>query len=136
MIFFGNFVILKKGMAWFLAVLLVFAQTPMQQLLKLPQLYSHFLDHNHDEQHLDFVHFLKMHYSDHSPNDHDQEEDSKLPFKGQDLQIAGNFFSFADGYRYTGLSVPEVANREYHAYLVFPYSDPEQNSIFQPPREG
>jgi len=64
------------------SALLLNASTEFQQLLKFPLLIQHYLQHKQKDSSLSFLEFVKLHYAakDH-PNDNDDNEDSKLPFK-------------------------------------------------------
>lgn len=75
---------MKKFIAiGFLAVFLLTA-TEAHQLLKLPYVFKHFVQHHKQNSHLSFVAFLDIHYLHGSPKDKDYEEDMKLPFKSND----------------------------------------------------
>ena len=70
---------MRRGVAIFFLVLLVSAQTPVGQLLKLPNLIEHFIKHQQQNE-VSFIAFLIDHYRpDH--NDTDLPEDQQLPFK-------------------------------------------------------
>ena len=75
---------MKKFIAiGFLAVFLLTA-TEAHQLLRLPYVFKHFVQHHQRNNRLSFVAFLDIHYLHGSPKDKDYEEDMKLPFKGTD----------------------------------------------------
>ncbi len=61
-----------------LSVYLV-STTEACQLLKIPILVEHFIEHRKHDLHLTFWAFLKMHY-DHPVKDADYQKDQKLPF--------------------------------------------------------
>lgn len=65
-------------------LLLATVQTPLGEVLKLPLLAEHFLDHQSRDA-LSFAGFLDQHYSG-SHSDADQSEDEQLPFKTIDMQ--------------------------------------------------
>jgi hypothetical protein len=65
---------------YFLAIYLLSA-TPLHELLKLPMLVQHFMEHKAENSQISFCEFLEMHYAAHSTHDADHKHDGKLPFK-------------------------------------------------------
>lgn len=57
------------------------ATTELYQLLKLPFLVEHFIQHKEQNQDITLVEFLCLHYAHGDVKDADYEEDMKLPFK-------------------------------------------------------
>lgn len=55
--------------------------TELHQLAALPLLVRHFKEHHKSDQALSFLKFLELHYSGNHPDDDDESEDNKLPFK-------------------------------------------------------
>ena len=67
-------------------LLLVFATTnEVGQILKLPLLISHFIDHYKEEGQTVFA-FMHEHYVHHHGENNDQDEDNRLPFKTSHIQ--------------------------------------------------
>lgn len=65
-----------------LSLLLLNGATELHQLWKLPLLAKHYNQHCKENPTMSLFRFLKIHYSDREhPNDHDDNEDNKLPFK-------------------------------------------------------
>ncbi|HEX4875178.1 MAG TPA: hypothetical protein VFV31_00805 [Chitinophagaceae bacterium] len=65
-----------------LAVIMLTGITEMHQLLKMPQLLSHYRHHKTEDPSITLIAFLKLHYSSqHHPNDNDDQEDNQLPFR-------------------------------------------------------
>lgn len=112
-----------------LLFLLVSAQTPVGQVLKLPLLVEHFLKHQEQEG-ASLIGFLDEHYiSDHQ--DADLPEDEQLPFKSLAHYSIGSAI------------VPELAETKLPVHIppgkkpVIPQiSIPQQHlpGIFHPPR--
>ena len=77
---------MKKIIALSFLFIFLFANTEMGQLLKIPNLIEHFLEHrnHHNDNHsLTFFDFVKSHYNDsnkHSNTDK-HDEHKNLPFK-------------------------------------------------------
>jgi hypothetical protein len=80
-----NFTFLKRLISISFVILFLCSNTEMGQLLKLPNLLHHFLEHQkeHDADHnISFAEFIKIHYND---DQHHQGKDDQnhqnLPFK-------------------------------------------------------
>ncbi len=62
----------------------LFTATELYQLVKLPLLIEHYLEHKEQKSDLSFWTFLKVHYADNIVIDEDHSQDMKLPFKSDD----------------------------------------------------
>jgi hypothetical protein len=132
---FSIFAILKKRIATGMMLLLLFAQTPMQQLLKFPKLYTHYSEHKGSDASLSFSKFLFIHYYDSDNNDKDAEQDSQLPFKSNDLHFVGSMFTcIAPLQIELKHPLPELGNS--FADFTIDVCNPLYSDIFQPPRKG
>ena len=65
------------------AILFLTGATELHQLLRIPVLVEHYFHHRSEDQSLTLVGFLKLHYSNNHPDDRDDNDDNKLPFKSQ-----------------------------------------------------
>ena len=72
---------MKKALAIVLLSVYVFSSTEMHQLLKVPVLVEHFIEHKALSGSLTFLEFLSVHYA--SDTSHDMH-DHELPFKDFD----------------------------------------------------
>lgn len=54
---------------------------PFREVLKLPILIEHFIEHRSADRSISFLAFLDMHYMHGSPKDADYDRDMQLPFK-------------------------------------------------------
>ncbi|MBK6829543.1 MAG: hypothetical protein IPG92_01825 [Flavobacteriales bacterium] len=63
--------------------MLVFG-TELRQLLRVPELIVHFLDHRSEEPNMSLTDFLWIHYCTEQVHDHDFHEDEELPFRSHD----------------------------------------------------
>lgn len=71
-----------------IALLLLFASTnEVGQVLKLPMLIVHYIDHYEEEGQSVYA-FLHEHYVHHHGRNTDQQEDDQLPFKTTNIQQA------------------------------------------------
>ena len=120
---------MKNAVSIFFVILLLSAQTPLGQLLKVPLLIEHYLKHQRAEV-VSFAAFLKEHY-DPDHNDADMPEDEQLPFKDIAVQSIG-YALFASDLT-TNVFVPSPVEK----VIVFSDANPPRNyldSIFHPPR--
>ncbi|MEN9523358.1 MAG: hypothetical protein RL065_1735, partial [Bacteroidota bacterium] len=71
------------------------ANTELHQLVKLPLLMEHFVEHKTQNNKLSFLQFLTIHYSGSTQKDADYDKDMKLPFKSQDDCINTTSINFS-----------------------------------------
>lgn len=72
---------LKRFIVILTLSLFVLTVTECNQLLKLPVLLEHYIEHKTSNQDISFSDFLYMHYAGNDFNDQDQDRDMQLPFK-------------------------------------------------------
>lgn len=104
------------------------------QLMKLPVLVMHYIEHRAQDGNLSVVEFLAMHYWGQDINDDDQDRDDQLPFKKVSTTTVHQvFIPFA---KITTLKVQVVAN------ITIQYPEPDEDrlpnpatsDLFRPPR--
>lgn len=85
--------VLKKFTAIALFSVYLLSTTELHQLVKLPVLIEHFIEHRQENKNITLWGFLYMHYAQSDDKDGDYDKDMKLPFKAHDcaagLPIAG-----------------------------------------------
>lgn len=82
---------MRKAFAAFFLILMLLAQSPLQQLLKLPVLLEHFTEHrirSHGET--SFFEFIHHHYFTTHPDDGDTDRDQQLPFRTSEVIMMGS----------------------------------------------
>ena len=62
----------------------VLYQTSFSQLLRVPMLVVHYIEHRDLNNTITFIDFLSMHYGGEDMNDDDDDRDKQLPFKSID----------------------------------------------------
>ena len=72
---------MKKLISVAILSLYLISATEFYQLLKLPVLLEHFIQHKEENKSVTLLSFLQMHYIDATVMDADYEQDMKLPFK-------------------------------------------------------
>ncbi|MEG2335528.1 MULTISPECIES: hypothetical protein [Chryseobacterium group] len=124
---------MKKWVSILLLSLYLLSTTELNQLLKLPVLIEHYVEHKNLNPEMTLVSFFKMHY-DHPVKDADYKTDRKLPFiihSTLSLVFTLNTnFSFeisGSDHKYYGIqNIPSLDENLYiKGYL---------HSIWQPPR--
>ena len=66
--------------------MLLFDGSIMSQLVKLPKLYDHFVEHKSLDKNVSVIAFITMHYMGKDIQDNDHEKDMSLPFKTSNYQ--------------------------------------------------
>ena len=66
------------------------ATTELYQLLKLPFLVEHFMEHKEKNKDITLAEFLYLHYAQGDVKDADYEEDMKLPFKSHSNSVTSS----------------------------------------------
>ncbi len=125
---------MKRWVAIILLSLYTFGATEACQLLKLPFLINHYLEHNSNKNALSFIDFIKLHYNDQHAYSADAHKHSKLPFKSIELGcIVG----------VTVIPVSEISlQAPLHHFITIPYGNYHSGDyiltpvgdIFQPPK--
>jgi hypothetical protein len=75
------FVVMKNSFIILLLSVYLISSTELHQLIKLPTLVEHFIEHKKENNNLSLWSFLYMHYASEHGTKSDNEHDSKLPFK-------------------------------------------------------
>ena len=66
------------------------ATTELYQLLKLPLLIEHFVEHKKQNKHITLIDFLYLHYANGNVRDADYEKDMKLTFNTYSNHVSLN----------------------------------------------
>lgn len=72
---------MHRRFAFLLLALYLFAATEAYQLLKLPLLAIHFIQHCKEDPGMTLAAFMDMHYAEETVFDEDWQDDMQLPFK-------------------------------------------------------
>ena len=131
---------MKKVIAISFLFIFLSAYTELSQLLRLPILIHHFLDHQEQEPNETFADFLNEHYSNHqNHSDHDHHNDhnnhhDNLPFKTTDCATAHVSLAFVNPIKF---SIPRptffhdkispIYNEAFYSFAVV-------SNIWQPPK--
>lgn len=81
----------KRAAYIFLAIYLLGA-TELNQLLKMPLLIEHYMEHKLDNGSLSLLSFMYMHYVGDDGDATDEQKDQNLPFKSAHFQLQNTVF--------------------------------------------
>lgn len=126
---------MRKAFTIFFLLLFVLAQTELHQLLKLPVLVEHFVEHRQVNPNITLLDFLKEHYQGHTVVDNDYQRDMQLPFKTADCLTAISFVFEAPFSIVLPAQVAEI-KKEYNLHTGTFASSLALDNIFQPPRNA
>lgn len=135
---FGIFETLKKAAAISFLLVFLFANTELKQLLKLPVLIHHYIEHHKDDAGKSLLAFLHEHYAEeHTPStssQHHANDHQNLPFKSHHTGISQIpvFCSLSTGFDCTLESIlPVTVKNHYTEQSHYPSA---LSRIWQPPR--
>lgn len=117
------------------------ANTEIGQLLKLPTLIHHYLEHhddkNDDEYGINFTDFLKKHYNE---NDHQSDnakhDHQNLPFKTMDCHSLNTVIALVQQNIFALHNNAVISSKNVAGYTEQHYTSGSFGSIWQPPRLG
>lgn len=126
---------MKKRLAILLVFTVTLVATDAVQLLKIPRLATHYMQHTAADPSLTFADFLAEHYSDEPHTDHDEAEDMKLPFKTSEYTAVtvGFFFVPRTGVR---MNAPVYTEKPVSRYRFSCIPSESAQSIWQPPKNA
>jgi len=113
----------------------LFATTELNQLLKLPLLAEHFIEHREENKHLSLWQFLCSHYAYGDVRDADYDKDMKLPFKSHENCVASISTAYILLMERFSITKPFLFSKKKSfitkgRFLLFSYL----SNIWQPPR--
>ena len=132
---FRTFVSVKKYIPIFLLSIYLISLTELSQLMKLPMLVEHYLEHKEENKNLSVLGFLYIHYAQKNVKDADYEKDMKLPFKTPNtllssVEIAPVLFGSE---KFILKPIPSDS-KQYSFYSEKHLSSAYLASIWQPPK--
>ena len=116
------------------------AYTGVGQLLKLPTLIHHYLEHhddeNEEEHDLSFLDFLKIHYFEDNHADNAEHDHNNLPFKTLDCPSVNIVFVSAQPHIFVLYTASILSSKNVAVYALKHYSSTSFGNIWQPPKLG
>ena len=109
--------------------------TQLSELLKLPMLVQHYIEHKEENKDLSLIGFLEIHYAHGSPKDADYDKDMKLPFKSiTNSNVSSiSFCTPLPFFKNNPIVYFENKKQQFSEYS-FTYSSAFLSSIWQPPK--
>lgn len=112
-----------------------FANTELHQLLKLPMLVQHFVEHKEENPGITLGEFLYQHYILPQPKDADYDQDMKLPFKADVCSAFHTVALVREVPSFSLHTIPVVYGERYYAKYQVPFFiSATISDIWQPPR--
>lgn len=125
---------LKKFAAISFLVIFLCANTGMGELLKLPFLIQHFLEHNADDAGKSFITFLHEHYSIEKNDDAQHKEHEKLPFKSHHPEAAQSQVFCLSSFSFECKANNPLVIKEQNILQEHFHFSSALSKIWQPPR--
>lgn len=124
----------KKRRAYILFFIFIFHLTAFDQLLKLPNLVTHYLEHQERDCHISVMDFLCMHYWGKDIDDNDEDRDRELPYKTVDVHALHHSF--------VPLAKAVTIKQQDYSQILIDYPilkdnylpEPTLKALFKPPR--
>ena len=111
---------------------MLLAQTPMQQVLRLPILIEHFREHQAENGSISLADFLILHYFSGNPKDADYDRDMQLPFRANDVVLVSSVLLPAQVE--VDFAPPAYEEKNYSIFCTTDLTPLHPFDIFQPPR--
>lgn len=126
---------LKKLVAISFLFIFLCANTEIGQLLKLPVLLHHYLEHHEEDSSISFADFLHKHYNEKNAHSSTNNEHGKLPFKSHDIGMANNSIAYYVPVAFSfKVEVPSSTKVNICIYDVAFNSSSHLAKIWQPPK--
>lgn len=123
---------MKKVGVVILTVFFLVSNTEFHELLKLPLLVIHYLEHKNKTPDITIAQFFDIHYNTETQDD-DYKRDSQLPFKSVE-HISPNWFAFILHYDVKLPALHFYTNAEFSVYKASFISFQLLSNIWQPPK--
>lgn len=110
------------------------SSTELSQLLRIPLLVEHFIEHNQEGNRISIADFFHMHYLEKDHMDADYDKDMQLPFKsidGNNLLVMA-FIPY--GASLIKPKPPLTRSNNFDPYATPFINDAHLSSIWQPPK--
>ena len=128
-----NFVLLKKFVSILLLTVLLLNSSEFDQLVKIPALISHYLEHKETDKDLSFAAFIVLHYQSDYSQDHSDSKHHDLPFKSHECHSLSTLMVMD---YHPVFNLPLFAQMDNNKVDMVPafYNSENVASIWQPPQ--
>lgn len=117
-------------------VIFLCANTEMGQLLKLPVLIHHYLEHQDDDDGISFAKFLHKHYNEENSHSSPNNEHEKLPFKSHDLGFSQSVLVLQPPFSFEFRAETPVSAKQKLSFSEGFYLSSISSRIWQPPKSS
>ncbi|MFH7039916.1 hypothetical protein ACHRVY_18410 [Flavobacterium plurextorum] len=125
---------MKKHLSILFLSVYLLSVTQLVELIKLPVMVEHYVEHKEQNPNLTFFQFLCIHYQGQDVYDADYEKDMKLPFKSHTNISSVVFYPLLQEYKTIQKVNYKYKKQNLYTYS-FSYSSISLSSIWQPPRD-
>lgn len=126
---------MRKCLAAILLGLYLLGTTEAYQLLKLPALIKHYVQHKQAEPDMTIAAFLQLHYNEDMVYDSDWMQDMQLPFKSHEDNSGLLPFAYLTPQQLLSFDRPAFAIKQEHGLAICQFNAGIYAAdIFQPPR--
>ena len=124
---------MKKRAAYIFLAIYLLGATELNQLLKMPLLIEHYMEHKLDNGSLSLLSFMYMHYVGDDGDATDEQKDQNLPFKSAHFQMQNTVVFSVFKYEIPKIFVNNI--RSVWPVMQSNYlSNIALGSLFRPPR--
>jgi len=110
------------------------ANTEIGELLKLPVLIHHYLEHHGDDAGISFFDFLHKHYNEERSHSSSDTEHEKLPFKNTDIGFSQITLIHQPPILFEIKTDKPISTKENIIYSTAFHSSSHLSRIWQPPK--
>ena len=129
------FCIVRRVLAILLMTLYLMGSTHFRQLIKLPLLVEHYLEHKQRDNEISIWTFLQIHYTDSIVFDEDFDKDMQLPFKSCDFNSNASIYYVCSSVFFQSFNtIPLIYKKQKFFISNTNTSSSYLSSIWQPPK--
>lgn len=123
----------KRYAIIFLSAVFLSGSTELHELLKVPMLVTHFLEHKSENPQMTFMDFISLHYIQQPVNDKDYQRDNQLPFKNVE-HLTSSITAFIPNYFVKLQALQQDTALELSGFRTSFISFQLLSNIWQPPK--
>lgn len=125
---------MKRFLSTVCLCLMLFSQTELYQLLKLPVFVAHYFEHKQEDPSISLKSFFVLHYLSGNEIDEDYQRDMQLPFKTQVFSFVGSI-SVEPTNQLFAIEIPVTfIGIQQHVFFQQSFPSFYSTDIWQPPR--
>jgi hypothetical protein len=134
-VLFINFATLKKFIIISFLISYAFSTTELSQLLKVPGLVKHYIEHKEENRQITLLNFFLMHYVNGELHDKDHDHNMKLPFKSHDICLSLSHVDVVfQNFHYATIKPVVVTTSVFLSAEEYNWTSTFPSTIWQPPK--